>query len=141
MLKPRKKQRTNEQENGDGTAAVHNKNEKNDNNIFSENSDEFELSSFLFNLILKNNPKFKKPNLQKWCSHIDLSIRIDKRTPDELRKVIIWCQQDDFWKANILSTSKLRKQFDKLWVKMPKQEKSRTQKEITPENVDELYDN
>ena len=101
--------------------------------IFNENSVELKLSSLLLNLILKNNPKFKKPNLQKWCTHIARAIRIDKRTPDELRKVIIWCQQDDFWKANILSTSKLRKQFDKLWIKMPKHEPSRQKKPLTDE--------
>ena len=41
-------------------------------------------------------------------------IRIDKRTPDKIREVIDWCQADDFWCKNILSTNKLRKQYDKL---------------------------
>jgi len=82
------------------------------------NSDEYRLSELLFVLILKNCPKAKTPNFKTWAKHIDLAIRIDKRTPDELEQVIRWCQQHSFWQSNILSTEKLRKQFDQLWIKM-----------------------
>jgi hypothetical protein len=34
-------------------------------------------------------------------------------------------QDDDFWKNNILSAGKLRKQFDQLKLKMPKESKGR----------------
>jgi len=97
---------------------------------FSENSIELELSNLLLTHILKNNPKFKKPDLQKWCIHIDRAIRIDKRTPNELRKAILWSQQDNFWHTNILSTNKLRKQFDKLWVKMKNKKPKRNQDSV-----------
>jgi len=85
---------------------------------FLDTSVEVKLSKILFNLILKNNPKAKEPNYQTWAKHIDLAIRVDGRTPEELERVIRWCQADDFWYSNILSTQKLRKQFDQLWVKM-----------------------
>ena len=88
--------------------------------IYSPNSNEFRLSKLLYSLILKRNPKQKKPNFQKWTDHVEKIIRIDKRTPDEIEKVIKWCQQDIFWQNNILSTNKLREQFDQIWLKMGK---------------------
>ena len=39
-------------------------------------------------------------------------IERDKRTPQQINNMIDWCQADDFWKQNILSTAKLRKQYD-----------------------------
>ena len=85
---------------------------------FPEDSQEFRLSKLLFDLIRRNNPKHKKPNLQEWSRHIDLTIRIDNRTPEEIEAVTRWCQQDSFWYRNILSTAKLRDQFDQLTMKM-----------------------
>ena len=89
-------------------------------NNFSENSHEFRLSELLFKLIKKRNSNHKQPNLQTWSKYIDYMIRIDRRKVDEIRSVIFWCQQDDFWADNILSTQKLRKQFDQLVLKMKK---------------------
>ena len=45
-------------------------------------------------------------------------LRIDKRNPQIIEKLIIWCQQDNFWQNNILSTAKLRAQYDQLLLKM-----------------------
>lgn len=42
----------------------------------------------------------------------------DNRTEEQIKYSIDWCQQDSFWKANILSPSKLRKQYDQLVVKI-----------------------
>lgn len=80
---------------------------------------EFRLSEYLLRLIKERNENFKQPNLEKWAEIIDLMIRIDKRDPEEIKEVIEWCQQDDFWQDNILSASKLRKQYDQLVMKMP----------------------
>jgi hypothetical protein len=90
---------------------------KNDNKTFSSDSIEIRLSKLLFELISKNMPNPKKPNFQTWAKNIDLAIRIDKRKPEELEKIIRWSQQDDFWHKNILSTGSLRKKFDQLWLK------------------------
>jgi len=78
----------------------------------------FKLSSYLSKLVRENFPKTKPPDPQKATRHIDLMIRIDKRNPDDIGRVIEWCQKDSFWKSNILSTEKLRKQFDTLHAKM-----------------------
>lgn len=85
---------------------------------FLSNSDEVRLSELLFEKILSRNPNHKKPNLQTWATDVDRMIRIDRRTPEEIRRVIEWCQSDPFWQNNILSTAKLRKQFDQLLLKM-----------------------
>lgn len=93
------------------------KNKKN-NKIFPNDSTEIKLSKKLFDLMRSNNPSAKEPNYQSWAKSIDLMLRLDNRTPELIADVIVWCQFDDFWKCNILSTSKLREKFDALTVKM-----------------------
>ncbi|MCL4417499.1 MAG: hypothetical protein M1365_12545 [Actinobacteria bacterium] len=85
---------------------------------YSEDSDELRLSKLLITLIRQRNPGHKEPDLQKWAYDIDLMLRIDKRDPQIIEKLIIWCQQDRFWQNNILSTAKLRAQYDQLLLKM-----------------------
>ena len=86
--------------------------------LFVGTSNEVRLSEYLFSKILQNNPKAKPPNIQVWAKQVDLRLRIDKREPKDIYALIDWCQEDDFWKVNILSTQKLREQFDRLWMKM-----------------------
>jgi biopolymer transport protein ExbD len=86
--------------------------------LFVDTSDEVRLAEYLHQKILNNNPKTRKPNIQVWAKQVDLMLRVDKRTPEDIQAVIDWCQEDDFWKVNILSTKKLREKFDQLWVKM-----------------------
>jgi hypothetical protein len=87
-------------------------------NKYSEGSDELRLSELLYKKIKERNPEHKEVNLQKWACDIDLMLRVDNRKPDVIEKLIIWCQQDSFWQNNILSTSKLRAQYDQLILKM-----------------------
>lgn len=79
------------------------------------------LSRLLLKKIQTRNPKFKKPDIDKWAVNIDRLIRLDKRDPNEIKSVIAWCQDNDFWQDNILSTKKLRDQFDQLSMKMKKE--------------------
>jgi hypothetical protein len=72
------------------------------------------LAKLLLSLIKENTPTFKKPNLDNWAYEINKIHRIDKRTYEQIEYLIRWAQQDNFWKANILSPAKLRKQFDVL---------------------------
>ena len=78
------------------------------------------LSSLLLSKIRERKPDYKEPNLQMWAKSVDLMIRLDKRTPERIEKVILWCQADDFWQNNVLSTATLRRQFDQLELKMRK---------------------
>lgn len=87
-------------------------------NTFTSDSIEYRLAKLLFNEIRKNNPEHKQPNLQTWAESIEKMIRIDKKDPQKIANMIAWCQRDPFWKSNILSTVKLRDQFDQLTIKM-----------------------
>jgi len=82
--------------------------------IYSPTSEEVRLSTLLLSLILERKLNFKKPDIQKWCVPIDMLLRIDKRTPQQVEEVIRWCQQDNFWQGNILSTGNLRDKIDRL---------------------------
>ncbi|PKN37678.1 MAG: hypothetical protein CVU62_08105 [Deltaproteobacteria bacterium HGW-Deltaproteobacteria-2] len=102
------------------TGKEHRQECKNDKNkrIFLSDSIEIRLAELLLKNILSRLPGYKKPNIQSWARHIDFMIRIDKRDPSDISKVIEWSQQDKFWQSNILSTGKLRKQYDQLKAKM-----------------------
>ena len=98
---------------------------------YSQTSDELRRATFLLSEIQKRKPDFKKPNLQKWAAHVDRMIHLDKRSPERIKAVIQWCQQDApkedsgfGWQDNILSTAKLRQQFDKLELAMQRESKS-----------------
>jgi len=86
-------------------------------------SDEYRLAILLANKILENNPSHKfsimeddefDSKMQGWAKHMDLLMRKDRRTFEQVEIMIKWCQNDSFWQANILSPSKLRDQFDTL---------------------------
>jgi hypothetical protein len=110
----------------DGHQTVHQTDTKrytnnNDNNVNNDNnkrflSDSIEigLAEALHEKILLNNPSTKKPNFQSWAKTFDLMLRIDKRTPEQIKAIIDWAQGHHFWHRNILSPAKLRKQFDRL---------------------------
>lgn len=109
--------------NQDPTTNKNVKNEKNEKNkknkkLYVETSNEYRLAKYLFEQIRKNNPTHKEPSIQNWSKHIDYMIRIDKRKVEDIKKVIDWCQRDKFWFNKILSTEKLRKQYDQLTMQM-----------------------
>ena len=87
---------------------------------FDEKSDPYLLAKFLENNIANNNPKFPKNEnqRQRWAKDIDKMIRIDKLEPNDIAKVINWCQKDSFWRSNILSGKKLRDKFQQLTMRM-----------------------
>jgi len=77
------------------------------------NSDEFKLTKYLINYMLRNDPNAKVPKpettkFDNWCVNIDRMIRLDNREVDEIKHIIEFSQNSDFWRSNILSTSKLR---------------------------------
>jgi predicted phage replisome organizer len=78
---------------------------------------EMELSKYLFERMRQNNPEAKEPNFQTWSNQIRLMIERDNRKPEQIRNMIDWCQNDSFWKTNILSTKKLRDKYDQLKVR------------------------
>jgi len=98
-------------------------------------TDAFELAMELRDSILSYHPGFKAPGengLERWARTTDRMIRIDHRTPGEISRIITWVAKDEFWSGNILSMEKLRKQFDRLILKIKRggdNEKPETKKE------------
>ena len=73
-----------------------------------------ELNNYLCQLIDNNGsrvPNGGEPDIEKL-------LRIDGRLAAEIMAVIDWCQSDPFWRSNILSAAKLRKQYDTLRLQM-----------------------
>lgn len=100
---------------------------------YDEESIPYQLSLRLLKSIRQNNPEFKEPNLQKWSNDFHLIMDRDNRTEEQIIYLIDWCQRDSFWMTNILSPSKLRKQFDQLVmnIKANKQKKQKSVQDIS----------
>jgi len=104
------------------------------------------LSSLLFDCIKINNLKSKFHNfnntdsdkqIMRWAIDTDKMLRIDNRSEEDCENVIRFSTSDDFWSANILSASKLRKQFDQLYIKMNQGSKTGGKvSNVTPGNFD-----
>ncbi len=88
---------------------------------YTEDSPPYRAAIYLRNRILENNPRARVPNddpgdplLQKWSQEMD---RLNRIGPpggtqgyswQEIRQLIDFSQDDEFWRANILSAGKLR---------------------------------
>jgi hypothetical protein len=78
-----------------------------------------ELTDFLVYWIKQNNQNAKIPtDLSKWHDEMDKLERLDNYDTFQIRTVIDWCQQDSFWKSNILSVPKLREKMSTLVLQM-----------------------
>jgi len=81
-------------------------------------------------------------NQDKAAKIFELMLRIDKREPSVIRKVMNWAVHDSFWRSNILSPEKLRKKFLQLKIKMetpintPKNKKQ--EREWNPKQTQEI---
>ena len=62
-------------------------------------------------------PNSKDPSVDSWANEIRLMRERDNRTSEDIRRIFDWANNDSFWRTNILSPSKLRKQFDQLSIK------------------------
>lgn len=119
------------------------KNEKNEKNN-KEKRHKYEicdmtLAELLLDEIRINNSGFKQPNLEKWASDIRLMRERDSRTAEQIKYLITWSQQHEFWKANILSPTKLRTKFDTL-VMQVKQDKQKAKSNVVQFNKKEAED-
>lgn len=58
--------------------------------------------------------KIKKAKSYVWVDPIRKLVNLDKITAEQFRTVYDFLEKNDFWKPNILSTSKLREKFNEL---------------------------
>ena len=82
------------------------------------------LTNILYSRIIKNYPFVKeKTKSQKETDYEEMNKlnRLDGFSYEQIEAVIEWSQQDNFWKQNIRSVDKLRKQFETLLIRIKAQ--------------------
>jgi hypothetical protein len=97
---------------------------------FDEDTKPYQFAAYLRDKILENNKRENVPaetpkELESWAVELDRLNRLGTvgannkgYTWNEIDKIINWCQDDNFWKKNIKSAYKLRKQVVQLEDKM-----------------------
>ncbi|PPA82499.1 hypothetical protein C4A75_18450 [Brevibacillus laterosporus] len=93
------------------------------NRIYDEGSDAYILAKYLRDRILQWYPNAKVPNespegLMNWADDMRKLMELDKRDKKDIQLVIQWATDNAFWQINIISASKLRRHYDKLWARM-----------------------
>ncbi len=68
--------------------------------------------------------KADEKTIDRWALDIERIHRIDKYSYDLIQGVIEWAQNDSFWRQNIRSGDKLRKQFTNLLIRIKEQNKN-----------------
>lgn len=72
----------------------------------------------------------KRPAIGKrWYDAARLLIDNDGRTEQDIHAAIDWCQDDEFWRANILSLPKLREKYDQLQLQAQRRRRGNRQDE------------
>ncbi|MEZ7215357.1 replication protein [Klebsiella spallanzanii] len=80
-------------------------------------ADDLKAARWIFDKALTVNASLSEPNWVEWANTIRLMRMQDKRSHYEICELFKWANEDDFWQNNILSPSKLRKQWDQLTTK------------------------
>ena len=107
---------------------------------YADDSQYMKAAVYLFEKIKERLPNKKEPDFQKWADEVRKTVELDGVPIERYKQVLDWSQNDDFWQANILSTNKLRKQFDTIYLQMQRDNKQNAPK--ANENWDyrkELY--
>lgn len=81
------------------------------------------LCAVLRDLMLANDPHARIPApgtraRDRWVQDMSLLIQDRDGDVEVVERVLRWCQQDLFWRANILSPGALRKQFPRLLLRV-----------------------
>lgn len=112
----------------------------------------YQLTIYLEGKIRENNDAIQKKynnftklqkesQLQSWCIDIDKLIRLDEANPDEVKQVIDWVVEDDFWSGNVLSAKKLRKHYPRFYKKVIDRGKSLDEQIKNDHRFDDIEDN
>jgi hypothetical protein len=82
------------------------------------------LTEEFFEHLTGHHPGMKLPDRRRSQAAIERMVRLDKRAVVDVRKVIEFLGQDDFWCSVVLSGEKLRKNFDALVARIEQAKKS-----------------
>jgi len=88
--------------------------------------EQMEMVEKFIGLIKENKPNYRffGGNFkERWANEIRLMVEIDKRPLERVGEVMEFALSHPFWKKNILSVEKLRKQFDRLELEMDDKKK------------------
>lgn len=89
--------------------------------ISKRNLEDLRLATLLHQLVVENYPfaakKITAKYLNSEAEEINRLARIDGRDYKLIEFMITWACNDSFWKQNIRSAAKLRKQFENLMIK------------------------
>lgn len=94
-----------------------------------------ELARLLWERVKANNPKAKEPKLENWAKELDKAIRLDGRTPEDLKDMIEWSADNPFWRATILGAESLRRNFDKVMAQVRRARGQPEQGQAQPEET------
>lgn len=83
----------------------------------SGTEEDHKAAHWIFDRVKSLGGSPKDPNWKTWANDIRLMREQDGRTHREICELFAWANRDDFWRVNILSPSKLRKQWEQLAVK------------------------
>ena len=100
---------------------------------YQEDSTEYKAAIYLREQILNFNPKCKVPAdtvkaLQQWADTIRLMFERDKRTKEELHKMVKYIfqsPQGEFWRPNVQSPAGLRRNWDTIYGQMIQKDNSK----------------
>ena len=95
---------------------------------YADDSQYMKAAVYLFEKIKERLPNKKEPDFQKWADEVRKTVELDGVPIERYKQVLDWSQNDDFWQANILSTNKLRKQFDTIYLQMQRDNKQNAPK-------------
>ena len=88
--------------------------------MFTPDSFEMICVNTLIHSCLEGFPGSRVPvtdeEKSQWCVHIERMLRIDHRTPEQIRAALEYAVTNQFWKANIRSTKKFREKFETLYM-------------------------
>mgnify|MGYP000856094348 CR=1 FL=1 len=82
----------------------------------SENDERDDVTRICAHLAdrIESNGSLRPKITKGWRTDARLLLDKDGRTVDQVIKAIDWCQDNEFWRSNIRSMSKLREQYDTL---------------------------
>ena len=90
---------------------------KNNKKKYNFTDDDMNVAVGMWQSISDVSNSLREPNLESWANEIRLMRTQDKLEHQEIIRVFTWANRDDFWRSNILSPTKLRKQWNTLVVK------------------------
>ena len=85
--------------------------------VWTDDNVEMKMAKYMAKRILENYPKAKIPKkFDAWCRDFDLLMRRDGRTVEEVRELMLWLYDDEFWRTTVRSPSGLRKHWDTIYL-------------------------